>query len=415
VEPGLYLTFFNEGEPMDGELPPVGPLEHVVVRGQSLIANRKGGDADVFGGGLRWIEAEQELRRATGQEVGGTTRSDLRIAAPEGVYLRFISFGEAAENDAIPELGPYAVIVIGRRGVEADGDPLATRTGTNQNLWELTGVGGSAFVGVIRPDVAFRTRSTTYHPDIRPFRTGATPAGSRAAAAPAPVAPAPVAVTAAPAVARAVDVARPQRPPEEPDPGLTLRDRIGSEPSAARSAYTVDEAAPREWAGAAWQLRYFIIGALVVLIGIFSVPSIRSLTSGGSPTSEMVTVGTAVNSPGWVYNVGNVRRVTRIGGSQARGTYLVVQMAATNRGPGAAQLSPSNFTLTATSGEQYAAQPTSSGVYSGSVNPDSAYIWPADFPIGRSVVVPLIFEVNANVSGTQLVILDVPSTRIRLE
>src|SRR4051812_29163823 len=111
---------------MSGELPPVGPLEHVVVRGQSLIANRKGGDADVFGGGLRWIEAEQELRRATGQEPGGTTRSDLRIAAPEGVYLRFVSFGDGAGDDALPELGPYAVVVVGRRGVEADGDPLAT-------------------------------------------------------------------------------------------------------------------------------------------------------------------------------------------------------------------------------------------------------------------------------------------------
>jgi len=158
VEPGLYVTFFTEGEPMDGELPPVGPLEHVVVRDRSLMADRKDGqDADHFGGGLRWIEAEQELRRATGQDPGGAKRPDLRIAAPEGVYLRFVSFGEADEHDPIPELGPYAVVVVGRRGVEADGDPLATRTGTDQNLWELTGVGGSAFVGLIRPDIAFRS------------------------------------------------------------------------------------------------------------------------------------------------------------------------------------------------------------------------------------------------------------------
>jgi hypothetical protein len=54
-------------------------------------------------------------------------------------------------------------------------------------------------------------------------------------------------------------------------------------------------------------------------------------------------------------------------------------------------------------------------VYSGAANPDSAYIWPADFPVGRSVVVPLIFEINATTSGAQLLILDVPATRIRLE
>jgi hypothetical protein len=94
---------------------------------------------------------------------------------------------------------------------------------------------------------------------------------------------------------------------------------------------------------------------------------------------------------------------------------VVVQIAATNRGPGAAQVSPSNFTLVAASGEQYAAHPTTSGVYSSVLNPDSPYIWPADFPVGRSVVVPLIFEVNASTSGAQLVILDVPTTRVRLE
>jgi len=404
VEPGLYLTFFTEGEPMDGELPPVGPLEHVVVRDRSLIADLKdGGWSDIFGAGPRWTEAKHELGRATGTEPGGTKRPDLRIGGPEGVYLRFVSFGEAAEHDPIPELGPYAVVVVGRNSVEADGDPLATRTGTTKNLWELTGVGGSAFLGVIRPDIAFRTRSTTYHPEIRPFRPGA-PAPTAAPSRPAP----------APAPARVAQPARPQRPSE--DPGLTLRDRVGSRPSNTRfSKVVAAEPEQREWGGAAWRLRYLIIGALLVLIGVFSVPSVRSILSGGSPTAETVAAGTAVSSPGWIYNVGSVRRVARIGASQARGTYIVVQIAATNRGPGAAQVSPSNFTLVAASGEQYAAQPTTSGVYSSSANPDSSYIWPADFPVGRAVVVPLIFEVNATTSGAQLVIVDLPTTRIRLE
>jgi hypothetical protein len=407
VEPGLYLTFFTEGEPVDGELPPVGPLEHVVVRGQSLIADRKNGEADPSSGGGRWIEAEHELRRATGQEPGGTTRSDLRIAGPEGVYLRFVSFGDTAEADPVPELGPYAVVVVGRRGVEADGDPLATRAGTNQNLWELTGVGGSALVGVIRPDIAFRTRSTMYHPEITPFRSGATPAPMRPVAAPVAAAAAPAAAT------RVAEPPRAQRPPE--DPGLTLRDRIGSEPSTTRSNYMVAEPPQREWGGAAWQLRYAIIGALVVLIAVFSVPSIRSLLSGGAPTSEIVAVGMAVSSPGWTYEVGSVRRVARIGASQARGSYVVVQIAATNRGPAGAQLSANNFTLAGTGGEQYAAQPPSSAVYSSALNPDSSYIWPTEFPVGRRVVVPLIFEASSSISGMELVISDLPSTRIRLE
>jgi len=406
VEPGLYATFFTEGEPTEVELPPVGPLEHIVVRDGSLLADLKdGGWSDVFDAGPRWTEAKQELRRATGMEPGGTKRPDLRIAGPEGVYLRFISLGEDAEQDSVPELGPYAVVVVSRRGVEADGDSLATRTGANRNQWELTGVGGSAFVGVIRPDIAFRTRSTTYHPEIKPFRAGAKPSRE-----PSPSAAAPA---AAPAATRTAEPPRPQRPAD--DPGLTLRDRIGPEVSTARSGYMVAEPERREWGGAAWQLRYLIIGALVVLIAIFSVPFIRSLLTGSGTTSEIVGAGTAVSSAGWTYNVGNVRRVARIGASQARGTYLVVQIAATNRGRAGSQLSPSNFTLTTATGEQYAPQPTTSGVYLSAANPDSLYEWPTEFPVGRPVVVPLIFEVNPAVSGTQLVILDVPTTRIRLE
>jgi hypothetical protein len=128
-----------------------------------------------------------------------------------------------------------------------------------------------------------------------------------------------------------------------------------------------------------------------------------------------VGVGTSITSPEWTYSVGNVRRVARIGAAQPRGTYVVVQVAVTNRGHAGAQLLPSNFTLTAASGEQYAPSPTTGGVYSSAQNPDSAYMWPTDFPVGRQVVVPLIFDVNTSISGMQLVIVDVPSTRIRLE
>ena len=175
------------------------------------------------------------------------------------------------------------------------------------------------------------------------------------------------------------------------------------------------EADSREWGGAAWQLRYFIIGALVVLIAVFSVPSIRSLTSGSSTSAATVGVGTSLTAPNWTYSVGNVRRVATIGASKARGTYVVVQVAATNRGPASAQLLPSNFSLTTASGEEYAAQPTTSGVYSSSVNAESPYLWPASFPVGRAIVVPIIFEVNPSITGAKLVIFDVPATRVRLE
>jgi len=35
--------------------------------------------------------------------------------------------------------------------------------------------------------------------------------------------------------------------------------------------------------------------------------------------------------------------------------------------------------------------------------------------VGRPVLIPLVFEINPSVAGTQLVIFDVPATRVRLE
>jgi hypothetical protein len=449
------VTFFTEGDAAEREFPPVGPLEHVVVRNGSLIADRKDGQrADSFDSGGGWIEAEYEFQRALGRESGGPRRPDLRIVAPQGVYLRFVSFGAAREHDPVPELGPYAVVVIGRRAVDADGDRLASRIGIRRDLWELTAVGGSALVGVVRPDIAFRTRSTRYHPEIEPSRPAhpvAVPAHTakkhplaasatktsltsrtvkpHAPAAHAPSAPPPRAPTA-PAPPRQ---ATPPPPPANPRPNAapapasrltdahakTLHDRMLAERSTrtANTVATTSGGQGREWAGALWRLRFVIIAALVVLLAVFSVPSVRSLLAGGSPGGSISTVrtGTSVTSPTWTYSVGAVRRVARIGSSQARGTFLVVQVAATNRGGAVARLLPSDFSLVTATGEEYAALAATSGVYSGSENPTSSYAWPTDFPVGRSVLVPLIFDVNASVTGTQLVILDVPSTRIRLE
>src|SRR2546428_14009227 len=105
---------------MGGELPPVGPLEHVVVRDGSLVADLKdGGWSDVFGAGPRWSEAKQEFRRATGQDPGGTKRPDLRIGGPGGVDIRFASFSEDAEHDPVTELIPYAEVIDGRRWADA--------------------------------------------------------------------------------------------------------------------------------------------------------------------------------------------------------------------------------------------------------------------------------------------------------
>ncbi len=318
--------------------------------------------------------------------------------------------------------------------MEADGDRLASRIGKNQHLWELTGSGGTALVGVIRPDIAFRTRSTLYHPQLKPFRP------ARTEAAPVHAAEARPAAVHAPTLAtveRAPEPAPPPLPKAKPLPKaqppavssattpaaaqvaeITLRDRIRAEQST-RPGSTVapSRSTGREWAGALWRLRFAVIAALVILIVAFSVPSIGSVLSGSVSGVSISTVGitSSIASADWNYSVGSVRRVAKIGSAQARGIFLVVQIAATNRNGAGAQLFPSAFALATANGQQYPALSVTSNVYSDDANPTSSYGWPTEFPVGRSVVAAVIFEVPASVTGTQLVIFDVPSTRIRLE
>ena len=192
VEPGLYFTFLDRNEPPERELPPVGPLDAVVLRQKTLLAERHSvQQAQELGVSIdRWLEAELELQRATGEEPGGTKRSYLRITARDGVFLRFAVFGDARERDTVPELGPFAVVHIGPRGVEADGHLLATRGASDLATWELGTAAGDDFTGLHKGDIAFRTPGAAYHPSITPAapRPQLTPIAPQPSSAPPPVA-----------------------------------------------------------------------------------------------------------------------------------------------------------------------------------------------------------------------------------
>ena len=431
MEPGLYVTFFSGEESFEDELPPVGPLDHMVVREGQLVADRKDvHQADHFGAGAKWLEAELEFERALGREPGPTRRRNMRISAPEGVYLRFVSFADAGEHDPIPELGPYAIVVVGGLAIEADGDVLARRTGARHDHWKLTGVGATALAGVIRPDIAVRTRSTAYHKDVKPFRPApasqplavgtATVAVTHRPMAPppAPPKPQPKPQTKPPATqppAVSPPAPRPAVPP--PESTLTLRDRIGDDQGVRDSGQRVaSEGTPLDIPSAAWRLRFLIIATLIGLIAVFSVPTIRELITPGS-TGNITVVGLAkdVRAPMWTYRVTNVKRLQRIGQATPRGVYLLVQLVATNGDREGTMLSPSYFSIIDAAGNTYYALPASNSVYATSENPSSSYIWTTSYPVGKGVATPLIFEVDPSAAGTMLVIDGVPNTRIRLE
>src|SRR5438093_2534501 len=412
MEPGLYLTFFAEGETLDQELPPVGPLEHVVIRERQIVADR----AEVhrsarLAAGGRSNEAELELQRALGTEPGGARRPHLRIAALGGVYLRFASFGDPAEERPLPELGPYRVVVLGPRGVEADGELLAAPSGRTSARWELSGRAakhGKEFM----PDIAFRTRLTSYHPGIgRARRVTNTPGAavhSKSEKARAPQAS---------RVARARRSGRRKSgggvPGQRSLPGTAMeRQTDGSLGIEAASRGPRLRGLP----AAAWRLRIGIIGALVLLDAVLALGSVRTaLAPETSTVTSVVGIGREVQSSRWGYNVASVRRVTTAGSARARGVFLVLQVAATSHGPNGSQLVPDDFSLVDAQRNEYPALPAASAAYQGTANPDSPFVWTLTYPVGRSVTTNVIFDVDPSIRGPQLAIADVPSTRIRLD
>lgn len=418
MEPGLYLTFFTAGEPYEEELPEVGPFDNLVVRQGSLVADRRSVSHPGDIGGRRWLEAELELQRALGNEPGGLRRPDLRIASPQGVYLRFASFGNATDGEPVPELGPYAVVVVSRRQVEGDRGVLASRAGTKDRSWVLTGGGGSALEGIVRPDIAFRTRSTNYNPRIHPARLmvrhGSTPARPAAPPSEAPVARRPEAPQTAfvrpiPAKAESVDVRQVAEEVAAP-----LRARLGgplrTTPDGAPTRASPEEirrVAARRWAG------FVMVALLVIGLGVFGVFSLRGSLSGTSV--NVVGVGNQVRGAQWDYTVATVTRGPQVSAARAQGTYLIVWVTATNRGPSGARLAPSGFRLMDGSGTQYSPLSDLDPVYRSDGNPGSPLIWVTSYPAGQAVSTPVVFDVDPTLGGAQLMILEVPTVRVRLE
>jgi hypothetical protein len=506
MESGLYITFFNKDEPRDRELPPVGPLDRVVLRHRQLLAERASvQQAQELGVSIdRWLEAELELQRATGEEPGGTKRPEMRLAARDGVFLRFAVFGEAHEREPIPELGPFAVVVVGSRGIEGDGKQLASRADSELAQWELTSGAGDDFAGLHKPDIAFRTASGAYHAEVAPAPAPRVmPTEPRFAQAPPRIAPAftpppriEPAFTPPPRIEPTL-VPPPRnepvfRPPTEPEPLFKPREekRVSTPPPAPRLTPPVEEppaltardleliqriereraeetlrariqgeerhrlgvdetseddvastwamryrpqAANAEGAeeytgtgggasglgGLLWQMRFAIIGVLLIGAGAYGFIAIRTGTApsvAGVQQYSFVGVGSKVSGTRWDWVVNGVQRVTEAGTLRAQGIYYIVRVGATNKGTEGAQIAPNDFTLIDANGIEHAASGIGSGVYQGSGNPGSPNIWPQSFPIGKTATFNVVFEVDPSLPrGMVFGIADLPRTRVRLD
>src|SRR5258708_30902603 len=203
TETGVYLQFYDDGEHLDKELPPLGPFELLIIRHNRIIGDREQVEHDMMGVGSveRWLEAELELRRALGDEPGGVRRSHMRIRAPRGdIIVRFYDYG-GDEPPKVPELGPFYALTIGKREVRADDKLLAIRS-TDMSPWTLT--------DQVRPGIAGINKA-----DFSVFSLSARDpmAKSRAAAAALPPAPAPAPQMAPPTAAAPPPAATPAPTP----------------------------------------------------------------------------------------------------------------------------------------------------------------------------------------------------------
>ena len=194
IETGVYLQFFDEHEPPEKELPPLGPFELLIIRHNRIVGDREEVDHDLMGVGAveRWLEAELELRRALGDEPGGMRRSHMRIRAPRGdIIVRFYDYA-GDEAPKVPELGPFYMITVAKREVRADDKLLAIRS-TDLSPWTLTDQVRPGIAGINKADFsvfslsARGARPTPQGPVLAPLppqlvaATSAAPAASTAA------------------------------------------------------------------------------------------------------------------------------------------------------------------------------------------------------------------------------------------
>lgn len=472
---GLFVTFYDDGEPFDRELPPVGPLDHLVLRHRQLVGDRQtvvqGADPGIDI--ARWLEAELELQRALGEEGGGTKRAHRRVTARDGVYLRFAVFGDVSERDLTPELGPYAVVSVTARAVEGDGQVLATRRPSELAPWDLTSATGEA-AGIHKPDIAFRTTGGAYHPKVKAlpgrvpieepergpvaerapapritivadpspveaaeplFREPVSPTPREAYTPPPPPVDEPPALTAADLALiqrmeeqRAEDTLRARIQEderrrlgvdEEDDSAITWAMRYRQQQSESETPAAEPEREPFDLRGLLWRLRFVLIAVLVVAIAAYAVTFVRSGGISTMPGPQKVqTVGIAqkVSSDDWDVVVNGVQRVPASGTAKPRGVYYVVRLGVTNKRTDGGSLTPGAFALIDANGNEHVAEGTSSDAYFSNSNTNSQFIWPASFGVGKTVNIAIIFDVDPSLGrGNQLSVTGLPRVRFALD
>lgn len=150
---GVYLAFNGGPDASAPDGQGIGPYDEIILRGARAVGERDGLGKVIA---LRssagsWRDAETSAAETDRVEDG---RGDLRISAgSDNVVLRF-SDDQVAGQPPVPDLGPFAVVVVGTHDVRGDEDTLAVRV-SRVSPWQLTDKAGSGFQGAMKEALVF--------------------------------------------------------------------------------------------------------------------------------------------------------------------------------------------------------------------------------------------------------------------
>jgi hypothetical protein len=209
---GVFLAFDGGPDASEPDGPGIGPYDEIVLRGARAVGERKGLGKIIAlrSSAGRWRDAETESSSAV-SEKDETGRVDLRFSAgADDILVRF-SDDQVAGQSAVPDLGPFAVVIVGTHEVRADEEILAVRV-SRISPWQLTDRAGASFQGTMKDALVFVATGASAASRPRQSRATPKPGHSRPesprAGAPSPTRAAPPAAAEEPEPSVWVDRAK---------------------------------------------------------------------------------------------------------------------------------------------------------------------------------------------------------------
>ena len=175
---GVYLAFDGGPDASGPDGQGIGPYDEIVLRGARAVGER-GGFGKIIA--LRsaagsWRDAETSAAESDRVEPG---RGDLRVSADDGQVVVRFGDDEVIGAVAVPDLGPFAVVVVGTHEVRGDGETLAVRV-SRISPWQLTDRAGASFQGTSKDALVFvATGSAASFQPRRSAETTAAPSQAK--------------------------------------------------------------------------------------------------------------------------------------------------------------------------------------------------------------------------------------------